>query len=610
MNTTQWVPANQADLDKKVEERVLGQLIEAVLYEQIAIPLSGVPASGFDGELALKGKAADGETVTYRFQAKRKMTFDRIRLARDTIKRQKGNEGWDAAQLSSFVLEVLGQIQPDQERLGMLLEELQSTFVKDVQAQAFRAAAQQSAPQSGQQRSYDELESLLDGHPYHPCYKSRIGFSLEENARYGPEFHQDLQPVWLAVAKAHSQLSLLDGEDYRDMIQHELGIETYSQFEAALIDKGLQAGDYLFMPVHPWQWEHMITSAFQQQLADLAIVKLGFGEDVYRAQQSIRSWANQSNKEKAYLKMALNITNTSTRRMLAKHTILNAPLVSRWLLSVTEKDETAKKLDLVFLAEFAGITYEYDKLPTDLQPQAYGNLGVVWRQSVHRFLKDGESAIPLSSVTYVERQQPFIDPWVQQYGLQAWTRQLLGVAITPLIHMLYAHGLAMESHAQNIVLIHKDGLPTRLALKDFHDGLRFSKAQLPQPEHCPDLNLEPAAHRAINRHSYMQTDDLDAVKDFLHSAFFFVCLGDIGIFLNERYGLEESEFWQMVADVIQQYQQEHPEHEANFAKYDLFSDTIRIEQLARRRLWKDMEVDPKHVPNPLAHYRFSLGGQL
>lgn len=606
MSTTQWVPASQADLDKKVEERVLGQLIEAVLYEEIAIPLSGVPASGFDGELALQGKAADGETVTYRFYAKRKMTFDRIRLARDTIKRQKGNEEWATAQVSQFVLEVLGQIQPDQERLGMLLDELQSTFVKDVQAQAYRA----TVPQSGQQRSYDELESLLDGHPYHPCYKSRIGFSLEENERYGPEFNQDLQPVWVAVAKSDSQLSLLEGEDYRDIIQHELGIEIYSQFEAILIDKGLNAADYLFMPVHPWQYEHMITSAFRQQLADSTIVKLGSGEDVYRAQQSIRSWANQSNQEKAYLKMALNITNTSTRRMLAKHTILNAPLVSRWLLSLTEKDETAKKLDLVFLAEFAGITYEYDKLPADLQPQAYGNLGVVWRQSVHRFLKDGEAAIPLSSVTYVDGGQPYIEPWVQQYGLKAWTRQLLDAAITPLIHMLYAHGLAMESHAQNIVLIHKNGLPARLALKDFHDGLRFSKAQLPQPELCPDLNLEPAAHRAINRHSYMQTDDLDAVKDFLHSAFFFVCLGDIGIFLNERYGLEESEFWQMVADVIQQYQQEHPEHKANFEKYDLFSDTIRIEQLARRRLWKDMEVDPKHVPNPLAHYRFSQGGHV
>ncbi|NOV04657.1 IucA/IucC family protein [Paenibacillus planticolens] len=605
MTNTQWVSASQSDIEAKVEQRVLGQLIEAVLYEEIAVPLSGIPVSGFDGELVLQGQTAAGEPVKYRFKAKRKFTFDRIRIAREKIERQKGNGEWEAAQVSPFVEEVLGQVQPDQERLVMLQDELRNTFAKDVQAQTYRA----SVPESGQQRSYDELESLLDGHPYHPCYKSRIGFSAEENAQYGPEFRGDLQPVWLAVSKAESQLSLLEGEDYPAILRYELGSETYRQFESVLTDKGLIVEDYLFMPVHPWQWEHVIASAFEQQLAESKIVRLGHGADVYHAQQSIRSWANQSNKEKAYLKMALNITNTSTRRMLAKHTVLNAPLVSRWLLSLTENDAVAQKLGLVFLAEFAGITYQYEKLPENLQPQAYGNLGVVWRQSVHCFLKEGEGAIPLSSVTYIDGKQPFIEPWVQKYGIKAWTRQLLDVAITPLIHMLYAHGLAMESHAQNIVLLHKDGLPARLALKDFHDGLRFSKAQLPQPEACPDLNLEPAAHRAINRHSYMQTDDLDAVKDFLHSAFFFVCLGDIGLFLLERYGLAESEFWQMVADVIHQYQQEHPEHGANFEKYNLFSDTIRIEQLARRRLWKDMEVDPKHVPNPLSHFRFSQGGQ-
>src|SRR5690606_19170135 len=36
--------------------------------------------------------------------------------------------------------------------------------------------------------SYRALESALDeGHPYHPCFKARTGFSLDDHRRYGPE---------------------------------------------------------------------------------------------------------------------------------------------------------------------------------------------------------------------------------------------------------------------------------------------------------------------------------------------------------------------------------------------------------------------------------------
>ncbi|MNZ89617.1 Aerobactin synthase [compost metagenome] len=161
----------------------------------------------------------------------------------------------------------------------------------------------------------------------------------------------------------------------------------------------------------------------------------------------------------------------------------------------------------------------------------------------------------------------------------------------------------MESHAQNIILLHKEGWPVRVALKDLHDGLRFSREALPQPDAYPELHLEPAHHRAMNRHSYMQTDDLAAVTDFMHSAFFFVCLGELCMFLDEQYGLEESRFWAMAAQAIRQYQQEHPQYQQSYELYDVFAETIRIEQQARRRLWKDAEVEPRHVPNPLYAYR-------
>ncbi|UJF36354.1 IucA/IucC family protein [Paenibacillus hexagrammi] len=588
----------------KVERRVLGQLVEAVLYEGIAVPVGGLPKeAGTSRNLALQGISAAGEPVEYRLTCTRKWTFDRFRIVRESIIRRSGEEE-SSARLDLFVEEVLGQVQQG-EKLSMLLEELEHTLLHDVQAQMSKAAS----PCVDVQSSYQEIESRLDGHPYHPCYKSRIGFSLQENALYGPEFRQGLKPVWLAIASSHSEIALLSSVTYRELLEEELGSETEEHFKNVLQQRGLQADDYLFMPVHPWQWEHMIMPVCYRQIADCVIVLLGSGPDVYRAQQSIRSWSNDSVTKKATIKMALHITNTSTKRVLARHTVLNAPLVSDWLLAVTRNDETARRLGVVFLTEFAGITFDYEKLPLLTRSKAYSSIGVIWRQSVDKHLQPGESAIPLNALTYIEADQPLIDPWLQKYGVEAWTRELLNVTVTPIIHMLYAHGLAMESHAQNMVLIHREGKPMRLALKDFHDGLRFSKSHLTEPDACPALHAEPAHHRAMNRHSYMQTEDLSSVRDFVHSAFFFVCLGDLALFFNERYGVEERVFWQMTSEVIERYQGEHPQHAINFERYDLFSETIRIEQLTRRRLWKDADVEPKAVPNPLYHYRRVRGGK-
>ncbi|WKL05091.1 IucA/IucC family protein [Paenibacillus amylolyticus] len=54
---------------------------------------------------------------------------------------------------------------------------------------------------------------------------------------------------------------------------------------------------YVFIPVHPWQWEHQLESVYARQLMDGDIVYLGPSSSPYRAQQSIRSLSNRVNPE-------------------------------------------------------------------------------------------------------------------------------------------------------------------------------------------------------------------------------------------------------------------------------------------------------------------------
>lgn len=603
-----WATALQSPEYQRVERRILRQLIESLLYEHIVNCQSepaavSAPVLFKEERVVLTGVSPDGRPVSYLCEAKKKRSFGRIRASRTAIIRRIGPDGETTeARLGDFVQEVLGPlVRPD--RLDIFMEELRQTLLKDTQAQhanPFRQLA-------GTERSYDELESnIMDGHPYHPCYKSRIGFNLEDNAAFGPEFKPGLYPLWLAVPVEESVYAHSKSLEYREFLAVELGAEVWERFVSQLEAAGKNPDGYRFVPVHPWQWRETAVRLLHRQLAEGAVLVLGEGVDEYRPQQSIRTLANVSHKEKAYLKLPMNLTNTSTGRMLAKHTVLNAPLISDWLSELVARDDEARRLDFVLLREVAGVAYDHEtaSLPAFVRPQIYGALGAIWRESLHLYLREGEEAAPFNALSHIERfGRPFIDPWVRAQGVEAWTRQLLKVSVVPLIHMLFAHGVALESHAQNMVLIHRDGVPVRVAFKDFHDGIRFSRLHLANPAACPSLHALSDHHARINPNSFIETDRADVVRDFVHDAFFFINLTELCFLLEERYGLPEASFWSMVAQIVHDYQREHPQHEERFRSFDLFAETIQVEQLTARRLFGDAEVRLQDAPNPLYPFR-------
>ncbi|MBX4149098.1 IucA/IucC family protein [Paenibacillus lautus] len=584
----------------RAEQRVLGQLIEAVLYEEIVSTTEGLPSEGESRSVTLAGRSCAGEAVSYQFVCRCSFSFGRVRIDRGTVMRSGPDGATASARLALFVDEVLG-LRQQGDLLRRLQEELARTLLHEAESHAWRLL-------EGRRRIAPHEEGELDGHPYHPCFKSRIGFDAGDNRLYGPEFGEFLQPLWIAVARSHARLSLRRGLEEEEWLRGELGDRGVRRFRDELKRMDCNPGDYRFMPVHPWQWEHVVVPVLHREIADGILIPLGCSDDFYRAQQSIRSLENATDRRKATLKLSLGIINTSTRRMLAQHTVLNAALVSDWLHDLMESDQTPNKPDFALLDEYAGIAFDTASLPPSVGERAYGALGAIMRRGLESVMQSGEQALPFAALSHPEGEPAsLVEQWISRYGLDAWVDDLLEVSVTPLIHLLFAHGLALESHAQNILLLHSEGRPVRIALRDFHDGVRFCRDRLAKPERCPELHPEPTAHLAQNRHSYMQTNDPSAVRDFLHSAFFFVGLGDLSLSLSERFGLAEAVFWEKVAGVIHRYQDCHPEFAEQYVLYNLFSDTIRIEQLARRRLWPDSEVEPRWVPNPLHAFCLTKG---
>lgn len=599
-----WLAGTDADVRVKVQQRVVGQLLQTLLYEDV-LAYRCVPLTNGRYRFIVQGTDAAQQPVQYHCNGLRSSSFELIRLDHASLERVDAAGQSAAPDLHQALAELLGEFEGSA-HLPRFIQELEQTQLKDLQSrsQGYRA------PHAPHRLDVDALEQhFMDAHSYHPCYKSRIGFTLHDNTRYGPEFASPIAIVWLAVAKSCGAMNHSSKMDFDAFIRQEAGETRLHQLAAILEGRGQSPDAYWVIPVHPWQWENTIVPTFYPELLSGELIYLGTSQDQYKAQQSIRTLANASAPERPYVKLAMSMTNTSSTRILARHTVMNGPIITDWLQQLIATDSTARALDFVILGEVAGVSFSYDHLPATRAPQAYGTLGAIWRESIHGYLKADEQAVPFNGLSHMENrygqgeQLPFIDAWIAQYGLQAWTQRLLEVTVPPIIHMLYAEGIGMESHGQNIVLITRDGWPQRIALKDFHDGVRYSPAHLARPQLCPTLVPLPASHAKLNRNSFILTDDVNAVRDFPCDCFFFICLAEMAIFLRQHYQLDETRFWQMTADVITAYQAAHPQHRERFGLFDVFAPSYEVEELTKRRLLGDGERRFKSVPNPLHAFR-------
>lgn len=91
---------------------------------------------------------------------------------------------------------------------------------------------------------YECLAAFLD-HPFYPTARAKLGFSVEDLARYSPEFRPCFELNWLAVPRA---------------LHHSIGgplppgWPTFTEIELP----AMLADTHAVVPVHPFVWEHAL----------------------------------------------------------------------------------------------------------------------------------------------------------------------------------------------------------------------------------------------------------------------------------------------------------------------------------------------------------------
>ncbi|REK71142.1 IucA/IucC family protein [Paenibacillus paeoniae] len=594
------VPMGKSQIKDIARRQVFRKLVEALIFEGVlearctTSPLDEGIGVKFKGEFyVLDGRDWAGHRVSYSFEGRRAFSFGMIRMGDSPLLRscfkESGTETAEADSVALFLEETISARHPSLTVLPSFIVELEETIRKEVQWMEVREN-DRHRKRKLLGRSLAELESIsTEGHPYHPCYKSRIGFTPKDNGSYGPEFQPDIQLFWLAAPCIELSWNVEDGSDWRHFIESELEEGDRRRFGDQLAALGLRSEDYAFLPVHPWQWGYL-KERYPDLLKNQRIVRLGHGSEYYRPQQSIRTLSCVRGTKRGDVKLSLGIVNTSSQRHLTIHSTVAAPAVSAWLQKIVESDSYLRETRLILLHEYAGISL----------PAAGGAIGAIWRENVRSYLESGEEAVPFFTLAAREADgAAFMDPWIAQYGMETWFRQLLRRCVIPVVHLLVAHGIVLESHGQNMLLVHRNGLPERVALRDFHEGVEYYGPFLASPELVPDFGRLHPAYGDGKPGDYFEMGRLEDLSEMLMDALWFMNIGTIISFAASRFPIGERELWSTVAGELKTYQSSFPSMKERFDSLGLFAPEYVIEPLVQRRMFGGTKVAPRPAPNPL-----------
>ncbi|WP_068986285.1 MULTISPECIES: IucA/IucC family protein [Lysinibacillus] len=564
---------------KQEELRVRRQLVEAMIFEG----LIKYEETRLDKGISIF--TLGGQKCTYRCEG-RKMAFDRIRIQGDSI----FLVGKDGTLLEATLEDLVDELLSTRNDKDRLLKELHLTSKLCEWNDRHLPM-----PMSRRISSYEELESeITEGHPYHPCFKSRTGFTIDDHKDYGPEAKQSFTLQWVAVRRSYVRISVLEEEE--NFWKRELGHLLWEDLLATLAVFDGTFEEYTFLPVHPWQWHNM-----KQELAGLMeqkdLIPLNVKGDYYRATQSVRTLWNFSNPKKAQLKCSMNMVNTSSLRKLHSHAVCAAPHISAWLKRVIQLDDYLhNEASLIVLEEYAGIIFEPNvkKHSSKLE----GQLGSIWRESVRSYMKDEEEAVPFTVLMMMEEDgRPFIDDWLSRYGTKEWVKCLIEVSVIPVWHLLVAHGIAVEAHAQNMILLHQNGWPTRVVLRDFHDSIEYMEEFIADRSLVPDFETIHECFKDAPVDHYYWMSSVEALRELAMDTLFVFHLSELSYLLEEQYGFAETRFWSLVKNGIQKHFERFPSLCSRNEQLQHTSTHIYVESLLTKKVQNQEEGNFRHIVN-------------
>ena len=321
------------------------------------------------------------------------------------------------------------------------------------------ALARAGAGTGPDERSLEWFEqSVVDGHPYHPCCRNRPGVSVAEQLAYMPE-HRPVVDLDLVAVPVSRCLVVGAWPDW------------------------LRDVDRLLLPAHPWQSRHVLRElGFRPFLA---------GGIAARPLICVRTLAPVGGGP--HLKTAFSTRMTSNVRDISPGSIRDSAPLSALLVYLARRLDGRLRITRNLAAACAVV---------DGEPSA--DLAVLVRESPSAYAEAGEAVLPVAAL--IVRPPNGGPPLI--HGLPAagpaqavgWLGEFARLALGAGLWLL-AYGVTLEAHGQNLlVVLDRHGRPLRLVYRDLAD-IRVSPARL----RCNGLTPPPLSSRLI-------TDDPDELR--------------------------------------------------------------------------------------------------
>lgn len=563
LNPVDWHAAGRALVEKCLAE---------FLYEEV---LSANPLEQDQWAVVLPA-------ATYRFTA-RQQQLGHWQLAPGSVLRD-GDPAWD---LLLFIRELAAVISISPFTLTYLQRELSNTWLADAHLRAL------PRPTCAELIHSEDAEVCrhLSGHPWIVMSKGRIGFSYADYRRFAPECAEPLALPWVAVKRERARWQGVAGLSEQALLDAQLDADCQARFAAVLAEAGVAAEDYLWLPVHPWQWDNWLIGSFASEIAQRELIWLGEAPERYQPLQSIRTFANREAPQKPHIKLPLSILNTAVYRGLPGERTELAPALSQWLADNLGQDAQLKAYGLVMLREIASVNVPHVGYEATVgSPYQFRELfGCLWRESVDSLLAEHEQAITQAALVHEDAQgYPLLASLIAQSGLnaEAWLARYFAVCLPPLLHSLYRFGLVFSPHGENTLLIHENGVPTRLVLKDFIDDINLIDQDFPELANLPD-----ALGKVLLRHPP------EVLGHFIFTGLFVVHYRYLSS-ITQLLGISELRFWELAQQAVADYHQAHPELAERIALFDLQRPLFEKVCLNRVRLFTQGYADDAERPVP------------